>query len=192
MTNLKIRLATHHDIDRILAIYGHYVTHTAITFEYEVPTRDEMMQRMDVIQAKYPYLVALVDDEIIGYAYASDFRYKAAYQWSPESTIYLDHQFLGRGIGKSLYRKLFDILCKQGFYNVYAGVTLPNEKSESLHRKCGFTETGVFKNIGYKHGNWHSIAWFQQTLEPYVIEPPAPRKFSEMAASEWEFLLAET
>src|SRR5690349_12301183 len=134
---MKIRIADKNDCKDILGIYEFYVLNTAITFEYDVPSLSEMENRMKNIQLKYPYLVAEIENKVVGYAYASDFRYKAAYQWSPESTIYLDKEFHGKGIGKKLYQKLFEILKQQGYYNVFGGVALPNESSIALHRHFG-------------------------------------------------------
>ncbi len=159
----------------ILDIYRHYVLNTAITFEYEPPSLMEMENRMKNIQAKYPYVVAREGNRIAGYAYASDFRTRAAYQWSPESTIYLHPSCCGKGIGKLLYQKLFDVLAWQGYYNVFAGIALPNEASVALHQKLGFREVGVYENIGYKFGKWHSTQWFQLVLKPHAENPASPR-----------------
>ncbi|MBL7808883.1 MAG: N-acetyltransferase, partial [Saprospiraceae bacterium] len=148
---------------------------TAITFEYETPSLTEMENRMTYTQAKYPYLVAEVDQRIVGYAYASDFRTRAAYQWSPESTIYLHPLYYGKGIGKMLYQKLFELLALQGYYNVFAGVALPNEASVALHQKLGFREIGVYENIGYKFGKWHTTKWFQLVLKTHEENPARPQ-----------------
>jgi phosphinothricin acetyltransferase len=177
---LKIRMASTADCASILSIYKYYVLNTCITFEYDVPSVEEMENRMKSIQTKYPYLVAEIDGKIIGYAYATDFRFRAAYQWSPECAIYLDNEMQGKGIGKILYQTLFSILKLQGFYNVFGGVGLPNEKSVQLHLKCGFEEIGTYKNIGYKHGKWHSTQWFQIVLNEHKIDPTLPKKMEEI------------
>ena len=179
---MKISIATFEDCPGILSIYEYYVLNTAITFEYNVPSLEEMESRMKSIQTKYPYLVAKMDEKIAGYAYAADFRFRDAYQWSPECTIYLDKNFTGKGIGKTLYKKLFEILKLQGFYNVFGGVGLPNDASVSLHLKMGFKEIGIYENIGYKHGKWHSTQWFQLVLNEYQINPLPPKKISEIIA----------
>ena len=177
---MKIRIADKNDCKDILRIYEFYVLNTAITFEYEVPSLSEMENRMKNIQLKYPYLVAEIENKVVGYAYASDFRYKAAYQWSPESTIYLDKEFHGKGIGKKLYQKLFEVLKLQGYYNVFGGVALPNESSIALHQHLGFKEIGVYENIGYKFDKWHSTKWFQLVLKPHEINPASPKNISEI------------
>jgi len=175
MKDIELRYATIEDNYDILMIYEYYVLNTAITFECNVPTIAEMNDRMKNIQKKYPFLVALVDNNIVGYTYASDFRYKEAYQWSAESTIYLNKDSTGKGIGKILYQKLIDILKIQGYYNLFGGIALPNDPSIELHLKLGFTKIGTYKNIGYKHGHWHSTQWYQLVLNPYQNEPKPPQ-----------------
>jgi L-amino acid N-acyltransferase YncA len=186
---LSIRAATAEDCGRILSIYGYYVKNTIVSFEYEVPGLDEMESRMQNIQAKYPYLVAELNGIIVGYAYAADFRYRSAYQWSPESTIYLSHEIHGKGIGHILYSRLFELLRLQGFYNVFGGVGLPNEASVKLHLKCGFTVVGTYRNIGYKHKGWHSTQWFQLILDEHPIEPAPPKKPGELPQEQLNSIL---
>ncbi len=177
---VKIRIATASDCKDLLEIYRYFVLNTAITFEYEVPTIEEMEERMKNIKTKYPYLVAEIENKIVGYAYATDFRYRTAYQWSPECTIYIHKDFQDKGIGKMLYQKLFEILKFQGFYNVFGGVALPNDASIALHLKCGFKEVGIFENIGYKLNKWHSTKWFQLVLKEHEINPSTPKNINEI------------
>lgn len=179
---ITIRLANIQDCKQILNIYQYYVLNTAITFEYEVPSLNEMESRMAAIQTKYPYLVAEIDNTIVGYAYASDFRYRAAYQWSPESSIYIDIDHTGKGIGKLLYQKLFDILQLQGYYNVFAGAALPNDASVAIHLKMGFKEIGIFDNIGYKFDKWHSTKWFQLILNEHITNPSKPKDIKDIVS----------
>lgn len=180
MNDLQIRIATKNDCKNILAIYEYYVLNTSITFEYEVPLLEEIEKRMETVQTKYPYLVAEMDGKIVGYAYATDFRFRAAYQWSSECAIYIHKDFQGKGIGKKLYQKLFAILRLQGYYNVFSGVVIPNEASVNLHLACGFREIGVYENIGYKFEKWHTTKWFQLALNEYQINPEAPKKTNEI------------
>ncbi|MFA6060262.1 MAG: N-acetyltransferase family protein [Taibaiella sp.] len=174
--NFEIRLIKENDASAILEIYKPYVLNTAITFEYDVPTIDEYLERIKVNTSEYPWLVCTLNEKIIGYAYASKFRYRTAYQWSPESTIYLSPDVQGKGIARILYKTLFSILELQGYFNVYAGVAIPNAKSEGLHLAVGFTEIGVFKNIGYKLGRWHDTRWFQLILKEHESHPAPPEK----------------
>ncbi len=132
--DFEIRLITENDIASALEVYRPYVLNTAITFEYEVPTIEEFTQKMNTIIPEYPWLVCVHKDEVIGYAYGSKHRYRTAYQWSPESTVYLDGRFHGQGIARVLYETLFELLKLQGYINVYAGVG----KERSFSRGIGF------------------------------------------------------
>ena len=176
----SIRLITENDADEVLSVYRYYTDNTAVSFEYEAPTKDEYIQRIITNTEKYPWLVCLHNNKIIGFAYASTHRYRAAYQWSPESTIYFAPDFHTKGIGRIIYETLFLLLKLQGYYNLFAGVTLPNEKSVGFHRALGFEEVGIFKNIGYKHGNWHHTHWFQIDLAEHILNPPTPKKLNEV------------
>jgi L-amino acid N-acyltransferase YncA len=179
----EIRLINESDAESVLEIYKPYVLNTIISFEYEAPSLDEYSKRIKTITSEYPWLVCVMDNKIVGYAYASTHRYRTAYQWSPESTIYLSPGFHRRGIARILYSTLFSILKLQGYYNVYAGVGLPNEKSEGFHKALGFEEIGVFKKIGYKFGNWHDTRWFQIQLTDHNLKPGVPKKTSEITGT---------
>lgn len=180
----EIRLITENDASAVLEIYRPYVLNSVITFEYEVPSYQEYLERVHNVITEYPWLVCLYDNKIIGFAYASKHRYRTAYQWSPECTVYLAPQAHRKGIARILYETLFSILRLQGYFNVFAGVALPNEKSEGFHKALGFEEIGIFKNIGYKHGNWHDTKWFQLQLSEYINYPPPPHMIDEIAVSE--------
>ena len=176
----RIRLIQEPDAQAVLDIYKPYVLNTYITFEYEVPTLEEFKEKIKTITSEYPWLVCFINDEIIGYAYGSKHRYRTAYNWSPESTIYIKEGFHGKGIGRVLYSTLFEILKLQGYFNVYAGVGIPNERSERLHRSVGFEELGIFKKVGYKLGKWHDTKWFQLHLQEHIIDPPLPKSIDEI------------
>lgn len=179
----EIRLINESDAQATLAIYKPYVLNTIITFEHEVPTLAEYLQRIKTNTAEYPWLVCLYNNNIIGYAYASKHRSKAAYQWSPESTVYMSPAFHRKGIARMLYETLFSLLRLQGYFNVYAGVSLPNEKSIGFHKALGFSEIGIFKKAGYKLGNWHDTHWFQLHLSEHILDPPNPKTISEIKES---------
>ena len=168
------------DAQRVLDIYAPSMEHTNISFEYEVPTPAAFMQRIETITAEYPWLVCEHNGEIVGYAYAGQHRARTAYKWSVESAIYMAEDFCGKGAGKLLYNMLFDLLRQQGFVNVFAGMTLPNAKSEGLHRSCGFRDIGVFEKIGYKNNQWHDVRWMQLDLQEHGKDMRLPVHIHEV------------
>jgi L-amino acid N-acyltransferase YncA len=186
-----IRLATESDAEQIQAIYAPYVIHTAISFELEPPTVEEMRRRIGDILPHWPWLVCEQRRKILGYVYAGRHRSRAAYQWSADVSVYIDEQFHRLGIGRALYGSLFAILALQGFYNAYAGITLPNAASVSLHESLGFQPIGVYRAVGYKFGAWHDVGWWQLMLQTRTIPPNPPKDLRVARASpEWEAVLA--
>jgi phosphinothricin acetyltransferase len=188
---VTIRLASESDAEQIRAIYAPYVTHTAISFELELPAVEEMRRRIVDILPHWPWLVCEQGREILGYAYASRHRSRAAYQWSADVSVYVDERCHRLGIGCALYSSLFAILARQGFYNAYAGITLPNAASVALHESLGFQPVGVYHAVGYKLGAWHDVGWWQLVLQPHALPPDPPKELSVVGASpEWEAALA--
>ena len=176
----KIRLAREGDFDSILEIYAPFITDTVITFEYEVPTQAEFAKRIKDIQIKYPWLICAVDGNVVGYAYASQFNERSAYDWSVDFSIYIKPEFQGKNLGKALYFALLELLKLQGYYNAYAGVTLPNIKSEGLHQAFGFKEAGIFYNAGFKFGDWYHVKWFELKIQGYSLKPAMPKTIGEI------------
>ncbi|HEX6914306.1 MAG TPA: GNAT family N-acetyltransferase [Chitinophagaceae bacterium] len=172
---MQIRPVTLDDAASVLAIYQPYVEHTAATFETEVPSLKDFEARILHYSASYPWLVAVQSNEIVGYAYASRHRERAAYQWCVESSVYVNEANHGSGIAGALYNELFGGLRQLGYINVYAGITLPNPKSYAFHSKMGFEPVGVYRNIGYKLGRWHDVAWLTKTLNPHPDHPLPPK-----------------
>lgn len=176
----NIRLIHPNDAQATLEIYRPYVEKTIISFEYDAPGIDEWETRIKTITADYPWLVCEHNNEIIGYAYASKHRNRTAYSWAVESTIYLSEKFHHKGIAGILYETLFELLRVQGYINVYAGVGVPNIKSEKFHLAAGFYEIGYFKNIGFKFGAWHDTRWFQLHLTDHPANPMKPKTLPEI------------
>lgn len=164
MSDFQILLLQSSHYHETLDIYGYYVRNSCITFDLEVPTDLEWEQKLNSIVLKYPFLVCLIGETVVGFAYASQLRQKKAYDWSVESTIYvhIDHQH--KGIGKLLYVELFNRLEKLNYVNIFACITLPNEGSIALHKTFGFEEVGKFQHVGYKHNMWHSVLWMQKVI----------------------------
>ena len=167
---MKIRLATENDNIDLLKIYEQYIE-TPITFEYKLPTEEEFKARIKNITKEYPYIVCEEDNKIVGYAYANKFKDREAYSWDAELSIYIDKYYTSKGIGKKFYKILIEILKLQGIKNIYGCVTIPNEKSEKLHKSLGFKMSGVFANTGYKCGNWQDVAYFEKIVGEHDINP---------------------
>ena len=145
-------------------IISHYILNTVIIFDLECPTLETFSVKMDTIATKFPSLIAEVDNELIGFAYANTWRTKAAYANTVESTIYLNNNSVNKGVGSALYSELFKQLKARGFKTIVAGATLPNKQSENFHLKHGFKNVGLFKAVGYKFGKWNDVGWFQKML----------------------------
>jgi L-amino acid N-acyltransferase YncA len=186
----EIRLATLRDAAAIADIYRPIVESTAISFELEPPDEEEIRHRIEHKLEKYPWLVCENGGRVAGYAYASQFRERAAYQWSVETSVYVHADFRRFGIGRALYASLFPMLKAQGFFSAYAGITLPNPGSVGLHEAVGFRAVGVYRNVGYKMGAWHDVGMWVLPLKSTDSVPEPPLKLSEIQSSpSWQQML---
>src|SRR5690606_7498648 len=120
---------------------------------------------------KFGWYVYVADESVIGYAYASPHRDRAAYQWSCEVSVYIAQNSQGRGSASSLYRRLFCELKRKGFVTAYAGITLPNPHSVAFHQALGFRQIGTYEKIGYKLGQWHDVSWWELKLLKHPKNP---------------------
>jgi L-amino acid N-acyltransferase YncA len=188
----KLRLATRNDVADIAEIYRPIVVSTSISFEIEPPDEQEIARRIEKTMTAYPWLVCEYRDRLAGYAYASSHRERAAYQWSVDVSVYVHSDFRRRGVGQALYSSLFRIVTAQGYFNAYAGITLPNAGSVGLHESVGFRPLGVYRNVGYKQGAWHDVGWWELALQPGTAAPPRPPlKLAEIQSSpSWQEMLA--
>ncbi len=177
---VEVRLADISDSEGILNIYSPFVLAHATTFETQVPSIQDIQNRIKQYTEKYPWLICSVDEKIAGYVYASPFKDREAYQWTCESSIYLDDDFRGKGIAIELYAILFRLLRMQGIRSVYAGITLPNDASVRLHEKFHFRKIAEYENVGYKLGLWRNVGWWRLQLNEYCLEPPPPIWFSKL------------
>lgn len=186
--NATIRLATEDDAPKILEIYAPIVRETVISFEYNVPDEAEMRGRIrSKLDHQYPWLVMEREGEMLGYVYAGRWRDRAAYDWTVETTVYVNSAARRGGIGRRLYKALFDVLRLQGFVQAVAGVTLPNDPSVGLHEAVGFMPTGVTNNAGYKFGHWHGVAFFEMNLQPPPDFPVPTRHLADVVGTaEWD------
>lgn len=168
---MRIILATTADAARLLEIYAPYVINTAVSFEYEPPSVEEFAARIARITAKYPYIIAEENGTALGYAYASEFKARAAYSRCAEASIYIRADCRRRGIGSALYAELEKQLREQGILNLMAGAA-HNEspdahltrESYEFHLSQGFRLVGVFQKCGYKFGKWYNLAYFEKHL----------------------------
>jgi len=176
--NVSVRMATPDDAEEVLKIYSPYVTDTAVTFEYDVPSVAEFSRRIKDTLRRYPYIVALSEERIVGYAYASAFKERAAYDWAVETTVYLRQDCRGRGLGKKLYTALEDILKRQNIINLNACIAYSSAEdahldnsSAAFHEHLGYSKAAHFTKCGYKFGTWYDMIWMEKLLGPH---PDAP------------------
>ena len=183
-----IRLATVQDAAQIRRIYAPYVTDTAVTFEYEVLDVKEFEERIRHTLQKYPYLVAVDEGRIVGYAYAGAFRPRAAYQHSVEVSIYVDRAEGGKGTGRKLYQELERRLALQNVFVAYACITMTERVSDPyltdgsirFHEKMGYTLAGSFHHCGYKFGRWYSMIWMEKEICNKPEKPEAFLNYSDL------------
>lgn len=185
---MSLRFANTSDASSLLRIYEQSIQ-TPITFEYDLPSREEFAQRIEEITAVYPYLVWEENGMICGYAYAHRFKERAAYQWGVELSVYIDNQYQSMGIGRRLYTALIALLKLQGVTMVYSGVTVPNEKSERLHLSMGFQFSSIFHNAGYKCGKWHDVQWFECLIGELTEQPQPIISVKDLPRSEIEGIM---
>ena len=171
MENIILRPVTVADAAELVSIYAPYVQETAVTYEYEVPSVEEFQGRIANTTKNYPYLAAVEDGMILGYAYASAFHPRAAFLWSAEVTVYVRKETHGRGIGRMLYEKLEEILKKQNVQTVIALIADPNPESVAFHEKLGYRVAGRLTNCAYKLGQWRGMFYMEKFLETHEGEP---------------------
>ena len=160
----NIRFANGNDAFGILDIYSPYVAFSSVTFECDVPRPYEMRRRINTINNIYPWLVCVKGEQIAGYAYASQLFSRAAYAWDAELSVYIRDDCQRCNIASALYYSLIELLKKQGFCNVFARITVPNEKSIAFHKAFGFAEAGHLHNAGFKLGEWHDVKILEKPL----------------------------
>lgn len=170
-----VRSARVEDAAACAEIYAPYVSDTAITFETETPSTEEMARRIAAALQGYAWLVLEDAGRVAGYAYAGRFNARPAYRWACETSVYLEPGRRRTGAGRALYESLLARLIQRGYRIAVAGMTLPNEASVGLHEAMGFQPVGTYRGIGYKLGAWHDVAWMQRVLVPAADEPAEPR-----------------
>ena len=187
MEDLRIRVAKPEDAEELLDIYAPYVTGTAITFEYEVPSVEEFRARITHVLEKYPYLVAEADGAVIGYAYAGAFKERAAYDWAVETSIYLRKDKKKHGVGRKLYEALEQALNMQHILNVNACIACTATKDAHLtndsiyfHEHMGYRLVGTFYQCGYKFQHWYDMVWMERMIGEHKEKQEPIRLFPEI------------
>ena len=182
-----IQVASPEDAPELLSIYAPYVRETSVTFEYDVPSPEEFTQRVVRTLEKYPYLKAVKDGQIIGYAYASPFHTRAAYAWGAEGSVYVRRDMRRGGVGRALYQALENALRMQNIYNINACIASVDVEDEYLtrssvlfHQQMGYRMVGEFFKCGYKFGRWYNMVWMEKHLAHHPANPPHIRFFPDV------------
>jgi phosphinothricin acetyltransferase len=166
MTDIAIRHAEQRDLPELLAIYNHYIAHTPITFDVEPRTLAQRQEWFDEFDktGKYQCFVAAEQGRPIGWVCSARFKEKAAYGSTIETSVYLKPDATGKGIGRALYRTLFEALAGEDIHRAFGGITLPNEASVALHRSVGFEHIGTYPEIGRKFGKYWDVALYLRKM----------------------------
>ena len=191
-----VRAATPADAEQLLEIYQPFVKNedsslSNVSFELEPPSLEEFRERIVEISARYPYLVAEVEGQLLGYVYCHPYRERLAYQWSVEVTIYLAPAGQGRGLGRLLYETMEKILCLQGITMAYSCITLGNEHSIKMHEALGYRLIGTFTKSGYKNGQWLDTVWLEKQLQPCPAKPDNMLSWREISLAQIEAILQQ-
>lgn len=160
-----IRPVIINDAKEIADIYNYYVSNTVITFEEELVSAHEMMNRIKKVTKKFPWVVYEEDGQVLGFAFAEEWKSRTAYKYSVESSVYLKNDAASRGIGTNLYLALIQKLSLTDIHAVIGGISLPNDASIALHEKLGYRKVAHFKEIGYKFNEWIDVGYWQLLLE---------------------------
>ena len=177
---MSIRIARASDAANLADIYAPSVEGSPVSFETAAPNAAEMARRIETLLETHPWLVWEMDNQAVAYAYASPHRSRRAYCWSCEVSVYVGSQARRRGIARQLYLNLFDILKQQGLTNAYSGITLPNPASVGLHESLGFKPVGIYRNVGFKAGDWHDVGWWDYTIQTPPHAPTEPEPFASL------------
>lgn len=162
--NSKIRAACTSDAQQICDIYNYYITNTCITFEEDPVSPEEMSGRIGNVIKDSAWLVYEEEGHMRGYAYYTKWRVRSAYKYSIESTVYVDYNHKGMGIGRKLYAALIEIAREKGIHIIIGGIALPNPESVALHEKMGFDKVAQFKEVGYKLNQWVDVGYWELML----------------------------
>ena len=164
MAGFTIRSATAGDAQVCRDIYRPYVEDSTASFEVELPGTEEMASRITTATATHEWLILEENGRAIGYASAKPWDSREAYEWSCETSVYLNPSSHGRGGGRAVYEQLLSRLAQRGYRMAVGRIAIPNERSVRLHERLGFDHVGTLRSIGWKHGSWHDVAMMQRAL----------------------------
>ena len=177
--SITIRTAREEDAEELLKIYEPYVRETAVTFEYKVPEVEEFTARIRKTLCRYPYLVAMQGEDIVGYTYASPFHERKAYDWAVEVSVYVKRDKRKLGIGRKLYQALESELKKMNIVNVNACIAYPafenrylTDDSVRFHERMGYQMVGRFHKCGYKFHRWYDMVWMEKHIGEHLENQP--------------------
>ena len=189
---VTIRLACDSDVQHMRNIYLPVVRDTSISFEVEPPTLEEFRRRVSSTLETLPWLVCEAKGRILGYAYAGRFRSRAGYRWSVEVSVYVDSRYRRLGVGAGLYTVLLEGLRILGYFNAYAGITLPNSASVNLHERLGFKLLAVYPSVAFKMGRWRDVGVWHLVLAEHSSCPESPKPLDYLLSSErWQQAIRE-
>lgn len=177
---MEIREAKAGDSPAIAAIYAPFVRDTSVSFETVEPDGEEIARRIAASGDHHPWLVCERSNELLGYAYASQHRGRAAYRWIVEVSVYVREDARRAHIARGLYSALLDIAGLQRRCVALAGITLPNPASVGFHESFGFERVAVYPNMGHKFGAWHDVGWWQRTIDTLPSTPDEPESLAAL------------
>lgn len=192
---ISFRVVCEADAPALLEIYAPYVLNTAVSFEYDVPSIEEFQQRIRSTLQKFPYIAAVQNGKIIGYAYASPFKLREAYKYSVELSIYLSGECRRKGVGSRLYGLLEQILAAQGILNLNVCITYgkkeenpyTSQDSVLFHEKMGYRLVGKFSKCGFKFGTWIDMVWMEKLLDNGIGRNSTPMGFKKFSLVRSQF-----
>lgn len=161
---ITLRNVQPEDAVRIREIYAPHVADSAVSFEIAIPDMEVIRERIVQYTSKYPWIVALENNRIVGYAYASSYREREAYRFCVETSVYIDETSTRKGIASLLYDALFSQLKMAGFTQAFAVITQPNERSVAFHKKHGFEAFALYEKVGFKFEKWYDVLWMRKWI----------------------------
>ncbi|MBB3772531.1 phosphinothricin acetyltransferase [Angulomicrobium tetraedrale] len=169
------------DVDAMLAIYRHHIRRGVEdgVDDSDTPQPDDLRERRKNLKnRRFPHIVAIRGEEVVGYAYVVLFRKRPAYRYTVKHSIYVHHEHIGRGIGSRLLRGLIDACAAAGFRQMIGYIDGDNTASLAIHDRFGFVRVGVLPSVAYRYGRWANSVMVQRSLGPGATAPPPPLPLS--------------